>query len=411
MQRIHKNQDVVQRFRTLFLRIAEVNNTREGVKIYTTEKIVEIVRKWAVTTKMSFFIIHHDTDEEDNFPHSHLVFSFVYPQKRENILKKLPYGSHLESAVNLRACVRYLVHAGKLSKRQYKWEEIITNDPKTLVEFKKDKKGESREELNELIDKIGLGLIKECDLTKVVTPLFFARFRTDIENAYNYKYRKETMQINRQISNAFVEGTTGIGKTRFVIDYCKRKKWSVCQSSSSNDPLQDYRGQDVLFLDDLRDTTFELEDLLKLLDPYYRSSSKSRYRNKLFTGKQIIIASNQPLDSWYIRDYKAEQIAPLYRRLRLLYQMDKNSIRCLVYNDKLYKYEYNGTLLNKYGFKRHKSALKDIRLDIGLKRIEDPREIKFQGQIIKEADPVATAEAERQATIEAIDILKNSSIF
>ena len=40
--------------------------------------------------------------------------------------------------------------------------------------------------------------------------------------------------------------------------------------------------EDVLILDDLRDSDFKFTDLLKILDNHTKSTVKSRYHNKAF---------------------------------------------------------------------------------------------------------------------------------
>ena len=58
-------------------------------------------------------------------------------------------------------------------------------------------------------------------------------------------------------------------------------------------------GQKAIILDDLRDKAFEFEDLLKLLDNNTASSVRSRFANKVFNGKMIVITSTVPLAFWY----------------------------------------------------------------------------------------------------------------
>ena len=93
--------------------------------------------------------------------------------------------------------------------------------------------------------------------------------------------------------------------------------YDYCISSSSNDPFQDYMGQKAIILDDLRDRAFEFEDLLKILDNNTASSVKSRFANKVFNGKMIVITSTVPLSYWY-REYqysRSDTLQQLYRRI------------------------------------------------------------------------------------------------
>ena len=93
--------------------------------------------------------------------------------------------------------------------------------------------------------------------------------------------------------------------------------YDFCVSSSSNDPFQDYMGQQAIILDDLRDKAFDFEDLLKLLDNNTASSVKSRFSNKVFNGKMIVITSTVPLAFWYYeyRYNHMDTLQQLYRRI------------------------------------------------------------------------------------------------
>jgi hypothetical protein len=59
------------------------------------------------------------------------------------------------------------------------------------------------------------------------------------------------------------------------------------------------------------------EDLLKILDNNTASSVKSRFSNKVFNGKLIIITSTVPLQFWYpeYRYSMSDTLSQLYRRI------------------------------------------------------------------------------------------------
>ena len=82
-------------------------------------------------------------------------------------------------------------------------------------------------------------------------------------------------------------------------------------------------GQNALIFDDLRFATFDFVDLLKLLDNDTSTSMKSRYSNKVFNGKLIIITSSVPLRYWYpdVRNSRIEDITQLYRRIGCYVEM------------------------------------------------------------------------------------------
>ena len=108
-----------------------------------------------------------------------------------------------------------------------------------------------------------------------------------------------TLNPDRDIQVMFITGKAGSGKTYYAKKFLKQLNYDFAISSASNDPFQDYQGQDGIILDDVRDTVFEFQDLLKMLDNNTASSFKSRFNNKVFNGKMIVITSSVPLNYWY----------------------------------------------------------------------------------------------------------------
>lgn len=130
------------------------------------------------------------------------------------------------------------------------------------------------------------------------------------------------------VSVLFFTGKTGTGKTSFAKHFCIKNNLSFYVSGASNDPLENYKGQDVLILDDVRDSTFLYTDLLKMLDPHTRSGSKSRYTNKTFIGHTIIVTSEPSLENWYrMRGQRDNDgLQQLKRRVEYVYHFTKETI-------------------------------------------------------------------------------------
>ena len=114
--------------------------------------------------------------------------------------------------------------------------------------------------------------------------------------------------------------------------------------------MQDYKGEDVLILDDLRDSDFKFTDLLKILDNHTKSTVKSRYHNKAFIGDTIVITSYKPLQDWYF-DVPSESKHQLYRRIKQMYKFNNDKIDCFEYNERSFKYEFVGTAPNVIAMK------------------------------------------------------------
>ena len=118
-------------------------------------------------------------------------------------------------------------------------------------------------------------------------------------------------------------------------------------SSGSNDVLDDYAGQDVIILDDLRSSCLGLSDLLKLLDNNTASSVKSRFSNKVLECKLIIITSILKIDEFFKNVFQEEQepITQLKRRCRLYLKFEKDFYTAYCFNDELNDYDFaNGVM-------------------------------------------------------------------
>ena len=169
-----------------------------------------------------------------------------------------------------------------------------------------------------------------------ISPDLYVKYKKSIDNAFIYRNMLLTSN-NRNIEIIFITGKTGTGKTTYAKDYANNlinlyDYNGFCISSSSNDPLQDYKDEDILILDDLRDDAFTFTDLLKILDPYTGSSIKSRYNNKLFIGNLIIITSSSPLTDWY-RYNTTEDKKQLYRRIKYYVNVDFDNITYYRFNN------------------------------------------------------------------------------
>lgn len=326
--------------RTAFIRVTAENDTQQGKITYTYDDIKNIVVDWSKTLKLTYFMIEHYKSEKK---HYHIVIRFNSPVLFTIIKNKFPYGN-IESARNINASVQYLIHKNDLSKAQYDASEIFTNAEKLgayLINNSPDI------QLNTILEKIDKNEIKEHNMFDYIDIFLYSKYRTRIENALKYQRGKIMNNKNRNINVMFIQGDTGTGKTTFAKAFCDSLKYSYCVSSSSNDTLQDYKGEDVLILDDLRDDIFKFSDMLKILDNHTSSTMLSRYNNKIFIGSTIIITSYKPLDEWYF-NVPNENRKQLFRRIKEQYQLTKDTITIFTYDSSKGRYKFVGTAKNTF---------------------------------------------------------------
>lgn len=321
--------------RNAFIRVSRINNTENGKVVYEYDDIKNIINEWTKSKRFRYYVIAHNDEPDDPNPHYHLVLVFNSPTPFEQIKKWFPYGD-IENAKSVKNCVQYLVHMNDLSKTQYDFSKIFTNDG-NIDKFKLQSTANMLLKLDDYIHRIDSGEIREYNLTDYVPVDIFAKYKTQILNALEFYRRRVMTNADRNINVMIFTGDTGTYKTTYAKQYCRNQNKSFCISSSSNDPMQDYKGEDVLILDDIRDTTFRFHDFLKVLDNHTNSTITSRYSNKAFIGDTIIITSSQKLSQWYY-DEKREDKEQLYRRISTQMQFTKDKITIFNYNEKAHKY-------------------------------------------------------------------------
>ena len=310
--------------RTLFIRISAKNtihkdNPKLGLKagdVYniTKQDILDMIDDWLKTTNFDYYLIEHNEDP-DNI-HFHLVIAFKSNSKcRFSTAKnKFPYGEIDCCRSNVQHCVRYLVHADNEAKYQYDWDDIITNNPGKLEEYKLPSRYTEKKYVNKVVEDIVSGKIKAYKLTDKVDPLLCVKYKTEFDKAFKVRSQIILKNPNRDIQTAVLQGITGAGKTTWVKAFAEKNGLSVCLSSASNDCWQDYMGQDIFCYDDTNYEGTDINDYKKALDPYNNTSNKKRYNNCVFEGKYIFVCTNNPITEIFLMS-DDEDRAALFRRI------------------------------------------------------------------------------------------------
>ena len=289
----------------MFLRQCEIvcNVDKMPVDVQETIKKYKTIKEWA-------YIIH---DKDDTNPHYHIYLNFGAGTLDTKIVAGwFGLEDNFVNKINGRKTdmLMYLTHSNDSAKHKHQYDpsEVVAN-------FDLEKEIEQSKILG---DFKNYSYAQQLQYVNTLSLVDKTRAYTKLKQLYELECRCQALNPQRDLKVIFITGKAGAGKTYYAKKLLDKMNLDYCVSSSSNDPFQDYMGQKAIVLDDLRDKSFELEDLLKILDNNTNSSIKSRFNNKVFNGDVIIITSSVPIHYWYY-EYKSsnsfESLDQLYRRI------------------------------------------------------------------------------------------------
>lgn len=311
------------------------------------------------------YILHDKDVHEDGTPvapHWHIMIRFKRPVQTESLCKWFGIKSNMIGYIlgTFGDAVAYLTHRNKPEKYQYLDEEIKSNyDFKVEVEKALSKKKASQRK-EEIIELIRSGIVREYNYTEYITALEYDKFKRAIDNAFTY--RRDTLKsLDRHMNVIYIYGGSGTGKTTYAKQLATNKGLSCYISSGSNDPLDGYKGQDCLILDDIRPGDFLLSDFLKILDNNTQSTVKSRYKNKLLECQYLIVTTSFDIPVFFdlLLDSEGESVKQMERRCTLKIQMGINTITTYVYQPVSGKYKKVSILKNPVSEVYNKRDLTD----------------------------------------------------
>ena len=217
-------------------------------------------------------------------------------------------------------CLAYLIHAKDETKYQYNPNEVITvigedyssiynRNIETWIKGRATKKAkETYLSIDWLIEKILAGEITKSNI--LLTDEYYeiyGRHKRKINEALDTAGERKSFQAISDLEKGsfkktvlYVLADSGVGKTKFSMELIHKLQSIVkenygyeltyCLTASKN-AFDEYQGQDILFLDDIRGDSLSVSDWLKLTDPYMISPISARYHNKLGSAKIIIITN------------------------------------------------------------------------------------------------------------------------
>ncbi|TFH04894.1 MAG: hypothetical protein E4H06_02230, partial [Methanosarcina sp.] len=176
------------------------------------------------------------------------------------------------------------------------------------------------------------------------------------ENALSLHVHKVTLNPKRDLDVFFFTGPARTGKSHFATWLAKQTNpeqppgWSA----SNNDPWEGYHGEQVMVLDDFRDSgRVGFDDFLKMSDKNYRSPITSRNKNRIFLGDTLIITSVINFTSWYASN-TTEQRLQLYSRLQTVAKFTEDVVYFYEWNPDLENHVPAGSIYNQWSEKNQK---------------------------------------------------------
>ena len=345
--------------------ITSVKLARDGDIRPLLETVINKLNKANITVKEAYGI-KHDKDEvrvwdqklmknsiEKKAIHVHFLFKFERGASLNKIalaigiepqyLEKLKSGRY-----GYDNCLAYLTHAKDETKYQYRPEEVTTilgedytsiynRSIETWLKGRATKKAkETNLSVDWLVERILDGEVTKRNI--MLTDEYYAIYgqhKRKINEALETAGERRSYRTIAELEAGkfkktviFIQASSGVGKTKLSKDLIELIQasavknglnWEACMTASTN-AFDEYSGQEILFLDDIKGNSFTVSDWLKLLDPYTISPISARYHNKMGSARVIIITSTKlPVELFYFANGNHnEDLGQFVRRIDLL---------------------------------------------------------------------------------------------
>ena len=233
--------------------------------LFMIDEALEILK----TKNVRWVCAPHIPDEMSSFNHWHLGFSTNSCNTYDTIASWFNLPVNAVQKIRGRfdsTYLLYIIHYNKEGKTPVSTDLVRSNfnlDYDELIH-----NVERASNVDSLCDDIVGGKIRRYNYTDYIDSNTWIKNERRFESAFRYREDKlRNASVNRTMECVFITGESGCGKTTYAKEMAKQFG-SVFVSSSTNDPLDGYNGQEVVILDDLRASSFALSDLLKLLVLY-----------------------------------------------------------------------------------------------------------------------------------------------
>lgn len=291
----------------------------------------------ALTYLKSYSLILHDKDVlpsgKPKPPHFHAVLTFSNAKTIKAIADGI--GVEMQYVEKIRTTTKsarlYHIHRNNPEKYQYPPEDVHASFD--YVAYVDDCPAKQRRE--SIAERIESGEIKEYNLCQFISIDEFSRNARYYQKCFEYRQNK-IKGLDRNMECIFITGGSQTGKTTYAKILASQKGYTAYISSGGKNPLDNYKGEECIILDDTRSSNWSLTDFLKLTDNHTDSLVGCRYYNKSIAEcKLIIVTSVKTLDEFYENATKEdnEPKVQLYRRFPMVIKMSMETMTIYAYSE------------------------------------------------------------------------------
>lgn len=206
--------------------------------------------------------------------------------------------------------IKYYTHQDEPGKHVYPLSGFISNfdleqaQKDCAEKLQKRAKGQAKkQEIDEIYNKCADGTITPDNFHEYVSPSLYVTIKPMLERAWHYYDQDYQRNANgrRDCVSIYVYGESGMGKSLLCRLYAQElNAKGIYTTSLGNSPMDEYDGEEVIILDDIRPyMPFSHIELLALTDPHYLVKAHARYKNKLLKNSFLFITSVlSPYELW-----------------------------------------------------------------------------------------------------------------
>ena len=265
----------------------------------------------------SYYCLSDEEGGEENTYHTHLYFYC----KNAVGFKKVK--SVFESAHIDKAC-----GSSKENRDYIRKEGKHFDKSSTSVEGSFEEYGELPLDNSEQCIKVSddvYNMIKDgCSNSEIIDahPSYMSKIAS-IDSTRNMLLYDKFRNEFRNVEVTYIFGSTGAGKTRYVMDKFGYK--NVCKITSYKHPFDNYDAEDVILLDEFH-SQIDLPDLLQITDGYPLKLD-ARYSDKVACYSKVFIISNKDLSEQYLEEQASnkESYNALIRRIKTIIKYDSKN--------------------------------------------------------------------------------------